>query len=276
MKTRRCLTPDEVKCEELRILKAFDAFCRSRDLSYSLAGGTLLGAVRHKGFIPWDDDIDVAMGRPYYDKLLELQRDFEAESGFKVVPFRGTKISTTPYIKIINPLIWVQADIEMFVENLWIDVFPIDALPVSEIDLRWLYARASLRRKLIIISGVKPESGSTPLKRLVKRAIKKVLSIPGVIERQSLRLNSLARDLPYGSTPYVGGIAWGLYGAGERVSLEGFDSCIPLSFEGYDFSCMSCWDDYLTGLYGEYMRLPSEDMRKSHDVVAWREVGGGD
>lgn len=271
----RYLSSEEIKAEELKMLKAFDAFCRVRGLGYTLARGTLLGAVRHKGFIPWDDDIDVSMGRPCYDGFLAKRKEFEAESGYRVVPFRGTELGTAPYFKVVNPGVLVKADIEEATENLWIDVFPVDGLPANDDDLCRLYKRAARLRKEIIVAGVKPESGTTFAKRTAKRALKAVLSLPGVVERQSLRLDSLARAVPYGSTPYVGGVTWGLYGIGERVSLKGFEGRVCLSFEGQDFPCMSCWDEYLTGLYGDYMELPASEKRKSHDVVAWCVENGG-
>ena len=269
------LSSEEIKAAELKILQEFDGFCKSRNLDYTLAGGTLLGAVRHQGFIPWDDDIDVSMGRPCYDGFLSLKEEFEAECGYQIVPFRGTDLVAAPYFKIINLRVLVKADIEEVSENLWIDVFPIDALPSDDSALRKIYRHAERLRKAIIVAGVRPESGSTPTKRVVKRIAKALLSIPSVVRRQSMRLDCLARALPYGSTPYVGGVTWGLYGTGERVSLDGFEKHVYLPFEGQDFMCMSCWDEYLTGLYGDYMELPSPDKRKGHDVVAWR-AGNGD
>ena len=65
------LTTEDVQKKELDILLAFDSFCKERNIEYSLAGGSLLGAIRHKGFIPWDDDIDVCLSRPSYDSLIK-------------------------------------------------------------------------------------------------------------------------------------------------------------------------------------------------------------
>lgn len=78
---REYLSLEEIQGEELKLLLAFDAFCSRHGLRYSLAGGTLLGAVRHKGFIPWDDDVDLCMARPDWDRLVSLRRELEGGDG---------------------------------------------------------------------------------------------------------------------------------------------------------------------------------------------------
>ena len=79
MAERRYLSQEEMQKEELRLLDLFDRLCREHGLRYSLEYGTVIGAVRHKGFIPWDDDIDLSMPRPDYDKLVSLASEFDCE-----------------------------------------------------------------------------------------------------------------------------------------------------------------------------------------------------
>lgn len=268
------LSTDEIKSEELRMLVSFDGFCKKHGLQYSLAGGTLLGAVRHQGFIPWDDDIDVCMGRSYYDAMLSVRSLFESETGYRIMPYRGTTIDATPYIKVVNEDVLVKADVESSVQGLWIDVFPVDGLPVDTSALESLYSKANFFRKTLIVAGVDPRSGSTKAKRIAKAIVCTVLR-PSFTEKIGAKLDALGRAIPYGSTPYVGGLTWGLYGVGERVSYDSFERQVSLSFEGLTFSCMSCWHEYLSGLYGNYMELPPVNKRVSHGVKAWRR-GSGD
>ena len=93
------LTLDEMKAVELGILKKFDSICKENGLEYSLAYGTMLGAIRHKGFIPWDDDIDVFMKREDYEKLLALKYD---DGDFEIKSYRYSKNYYFLYSKMVD------------------------------------------------------------------------------------------------------------------------------------------------------------------------------
>lgn len=269
MNDNTLLSLDEVHRELLKILVRFDVFCKEHELRYSLSGGTLLGAVRHKGFIPWDDDIDLNVPRPDWDRLVSLRDELKKNTGLEVIPYLGSDIETTPFIKLINSHIAVQCESERESSYLWVDVFPVDGLPESLIDTERVYKRVNLIRKMLFVSVSTAESGHNAARRLFKKAIGPVLRTLNAEHFLGARLDSIARTIPFGSTPYVGGVTWGMYGAGERVSLEGFERLTSLEFEGSVFSCMSCWDEYLTGLYGDYMQLPPIEKRVTHKMRAW-------
>ena len=84
------------------------------------------------------------------------------------------------------------------------------------------------------------------------------------------KLDALARSVPYGSTGYVGVLTWGLYGVGERMAIEAFENKVDVEFEGHALPAMSCWKEYLTSIYGDYMQLPPEEERKTHRFEAWK------
>lgn len=269
---RQFLTLDEIHAVELSLLLKFDAFCKDHGLRYSLAGGTLLGAVRHKGFIPWDDDIDLCMPRPDWDRLVQIAQEdaIPKETGFEARPFFMTELSDTPLLKIVDPRWMVQAEAENEETNLWLDVIPVDGLPSDERDLSHLYSKARVLRKTLMIGTSTAESGHSRARRAFKYIAGPVLRAFNAVKYLGRALDVLARKIPYGSTPYVGVLTWGLYGTGERVPLAGFEKVVELEFEGHEFSCMSCWDEYLSGIYGDYMRLPPEDQRVTHGMKVWK------
>lgn len=264
------LTSTEVKEEELSILRSFDSFCASRGLSYSLCGGTLLGAVRHKGFIPWDDDIDVAMPRPAYDGLIRLADEFQKYSDYCIQGYCGVPLKDSPILKVVNPTVCVKGELEHYESNLWIDVVPVDGLPESVGEVSRIYSRAGRARMLLFLASASSEHGRNVIRKMVKRVLGPVARIPVLMRLLARRLNEIGKTVPYGSTPYVGAVTWGMYGAGERMLFEEFDKKVPLEFEGEKYPCPSCWDGYLSGIYGDYMTPPEESKRTSHNIVAWR------
>lgn len=266
------LQPSEVKSEELRILLSFDSICKEHAFRYSLAYGTLIGAVRHKGFIPWDDDIDVYMPRPDYDKLVSMRDDPSVLHGYALEPFRGTTFDDTPYVKLVDPSIVVMAEVEAQEQRLWIDIFPVDGLPDDDAQVAEIYQQAKRLRTALTIAGVKASSGSTVLKKIGKALLQVPLSVPGVTASCARKLDALGRAIPYGSTKWVGAVTEG-EGPCERMALADFERQVMMEFEGHSFSCMSCWDANLRGIYGDYMQLPPENQRVSHGVKAWRVAG---
>lgn len=118
------LTLDEMKAVELGILKKFDSICKENGLEYSLAYGTMLGAIRHKGFIPWDDDIDVFMKREDYEKLLKLKYD---DGDFEIKSYRYSKNYYFLYSKMVDKRTYIcedwRAEKDM---GLFVDIFPLD------------------------------------------------------------------------------------------------------------------------------------------------------
>jgi len=121
----------KLQLAELDILKEFVVLCQRNDLQYYIIGGTLLGAVRHSGFIPWDDDIDIAMPRKDYDKLLDILKEQLSEP-YSFLHYTTSEFYREYSLKIINKNIYCyedKLDVEKSKTNLWIDVLPLDAVP---------------------------------------------------------------------------------------------------------------------------------------------------
>ena len=164
------LTLEEVKQVELEILLVFDRVCRENGLKYSMCAGTLLGAVRHQGFIPWDDDIDLCMPRPDYEKLIRLSREGKLFPEYlKLACFEEGTLDS-PYMKIMDTRTRIREEnyTQQDVKSLWIDVFPVDGLPDTWKETVRLYQKAQFLCKLSVATVVHAGYGKTLLKRVLK------------------------------------------------------------------------------------------------------------
>lgn len=271
------LTDSEVKEGILRILLAFDEFSRENGIRYSLGAGTLLGAIRHEGFIPWDDDVDVYVPRPDYDRIVEMAREGWSSGDLR---FTGFEVDgfPMPFVKMVDTSVEVvdRATKESIPLHLWIDVFPMDGVPADPAEARALLRRTKVLVYLIKVGNYKFfGAGRTRAKRLAK-----VLAAPFVI---LIRLNTWAerrivaeaRSRPYEESEYVCDVVWNAYGPGEAIAREDFERTVRVRFEGHDLPAASGYDGWLRGMYGDYMRLPPKGDRVSHGVVATRVESRG-
>ncbi len=261
------LTNQEIKQIELNILKDFDVFCQQHGLRYYLAGGTILGAIRHKGFIPWDDDIDVCMPRKDY---LDFVDCFDGYNKYLEVKSNLKRNFSAPFSKIVD--IRTKIDSKYIKNdtntNLWIDIFPVDGLPEKWNEVKSIYRQCTCYRKGLLLADAKLGEGSTLFRKYSKYLLKPLAQIYGK-QRCIDKIEKIAAQYPYEESQYVGIVTWGLYGAGERMLKAEFEKAVEVEFEGHKFPAFSCWDSYLTGLYGDYMQLPPVEKRKTHNMEAY-------
>lgn len=255
------------------MLEAFADYCEKHKLRYYLVGGTLLGAIRHKGFIPWDDDIDVGMPRPDYEKFLKLVKKEPVGPEYEIVSSKDGNFSL-PFAEMYHCATRLERSSSEFIDEstqilrLVLDIFPQDGWPEGEKEAEKIIKKAGFLRFLNKEARAKIGSGKTAARAILK--IPAILFARGIGSVRILKkLDDYAQKYQYDSSRYVGAITYGIYGIGERCLREEVVDFTQVEFEGRKFFAPGCWDSYLSGIYGDYMSLPPEEKRVSHGLKVW-------
>ena len=257
---------DEIKERELGILIYFDRLCNENNLHYFISGGTLIGAVRHSGFIPWDDDIDVGMPRPDYQKLIETI--YHENDRYGLAHYKNTKNYYDGIAKIYDKetiIIDENADFEKMGIGVFIDIFPVDGLGNSYQEAIKRFQTTSFQRELLVAKNWRK------YKRSLSRAwyyepIRFILyALSRVINGKRL-INSIERHYKpedYYSSQYASCI-YGLYRKKEILPKMYFETLTHIGFEGHEFCCSVYYDEILKTIYGNYMQLPPKEKQVSN------------
>lgn len=271
MQRMELLSPEAIKRVSVDILKYIDTICRKNQIEYFIAFGTLIGAIRHKGFIPWDDDIDICMKIDDYRKFREI---VNADSQYRFID-----LSTNPdYYFLFGRVTDTGTKLvlpnkpEIHGLGVFVDVFPIYNAPPVEEREEWYRQYAALRQKMLYTvpgtahyQGPKLKSMVRYAKRIPKRIKYKsrnysqyCAEITALLNRYE---NSGTGDVVVMDTPY------GLKTVMERKI---FESAAEVEFEGGKFLAPVLYEEYLTKLYGDYMKLPPVEKRvSSHGFQAY-------
>lgn len=258
------LTHEEIQHIELQILLNFTKFCQEHNLRFYLSGGTLLGAIRHRGFIPWDDDIDICMPRADYERLLMVYKSNDIYQ----LSSNHLNNSLFPYANLKDMRTYVKSKYIRNDSHLWIDIFPVDGLPDSLNLVKDIYKECNFYRRIFLLEDARLGEGKTTFRKYLKYILKPISILYGK-KRCVEKIEQIAKKHSYQDCKYVGAVTWGLYGAGERMLKSEFEKQVMVEFEGHQFPAFSCWDSYLKGLYGDYMQLPPVEKRQTHDMKVY-------
>lgn len=259
------ISTEEAKKIEFELLKQFAHQCDQNGLRYYLAAGTLLGAVRHKGFIPWDDDIDVVMPREDYERYFELFPLINDNPSLSLTSYRD-KSSIYPFFKLVDnrTIVYEEYVDKAYSTGIWIDIFPLDGIP----DNTPFDAHEKAHRLYDVITA-DPHAATTPVRKIAKMILKPLFGHRDIYA-VAKELDEFAASNPIEEEKPLGQVIWG-YGPRETMPYKLLEVC-DLPFEGGMFHAPRIYDEYLTAIFGDYMTPPPANERIAHGFKAfWKD-----
>lgn len=262
MENKQIIQPDEVKIILIRLLEYFDIVCKKNNIQYSLGYGTLLGAARHGGFIPWDDDIDVMLPEPDYKRLLELPELRQQDAQFQLHTIATEKhfceIYPYPFAKLVDEKTYGEYMRTKDKFGAYIDIFPVIGVP-DDTKKREQFFREFEKNKLSLAIGyrIDRDRKNTFIQKL-RNIRRNYYWRHYQVFREKLVENMFMYS--FEGSKMVNVSYWN-FGEREVFPRELFSEYISLPFEGKMYPCIKRYDDYLTQMYGDWHKLPPESSR---------------
>lgn len=262
------MTIEETKQCAFDMLLWVNDFFKQKNITWWLCAGTLLGAVRHKGFIPWDDDIDIMMPREEYNRLCN---EFPKKSRYKFLTSENTNNFPYTFGKIVDTTTIKQEPLRHKYQKIGvdIDVFPIDNFPDDlTVAKKMCYDIKIEQRKLYFILAKYGKGRNTvrTIARFITSAFWHLTDNLGInsAKKYISRIQQLSQQYNTEETGFCGIAILSHYGIREINKKDVYTSSVEVEFEGHGFPAPVGFDEYLTNLYGDYMQLPPKDKQVTH------------
>lgn len=263
----RSLNISELREFQLNILAEIDEFCEQSSMTYYLCAGTLLGAVRHHGYIPWDDDVDIMIPRPDYERFCKTFSRHADQDRFRLYSLATSNRYPLPFAKVCDQstLIDVESDIVRDI-GVYVDVFPIDGWCRGELLQRIQRGLISILSNMIRVKHLQRNSARKRLNEFILTVGKVILS-PVPARSIARGISKVCQLGSFDQCDNAGVLVWGYH---ESVPREAYGAPAEVAFNGRNYPGPADPDAVLTTLYGDYMTLPKESERvTNHRFTAY-------
>lgn len=265
-------TNKKVQHLTVSLLNVFIKICEENNLQYYFTGGALIGVLRHNGFIPWDDDIDVGMPRKDFERFHEIIKT-KIPEGYGVCNRHTDK----EWHFAMSQFVDLKSQIEIHlaeqprIAHVWIDVFPLDGLPTNKM-IRWLKVKYILiHRYLVQIAHISTQVDSQRKRSKIEKIILrtcKVIPVGKLLNTEHIlnHLEKVLKKTDFDSSEYAGNLL-GRYREREVVPKKYFGTPKRGMFENVMVNIPEMSHELQTALYGDYMKLPPEKDRVAHNIT---------
>lgn len=263
---------NEQKKIMIELLEYFDRICRENNIKYSLIGGSLIGAIRHKGIIPWDDDIDVILSKSEYLKLIQILENMN-DSRYKLLTINNCRGYNFPFPKLVDKRTFVVEPrlLNQIKEyGIFIDIFSYSNTSNSEKIRIKDFKKIKLLNSMMSRTKLdfKTDGFKQNFLRLNKNILSKIIGYRNIIKF----LNNIYNKYNNVDTDYVVS-NWPVYNINKEVQKsKNIIEYTDVEFENMKIMIFKNYDEILRTTFGDYMQLPPENQRKAHGLIAyWRD-----